>query len=214
MTSDAFAAEHVAASYDLIAEDYAAQFFDELERKPFDRDLLDDFAACVTGKGTAADVGCGPGHLARYLSARGVDVVGIDLSERMVATAQRLNPNLRFERHDMTALDVPAASWAGAACFYSLIHLRRSAVPTALTELYRTLCPGALLLIAVHGGTGELHSDKWAGKAVTMSATLFTLDEMATAIESAGFELESAQQRDPYDFEHPTPRLYFRALRP
>jgi len=62
----------LAAKYDRVAEKYAAAFFDELERKPFDRALLDRFAAAAAGRGRVCDVGCGPGHVGRYLAARGV----------------------------------------------------------------------------------------------------------------------------------------------
>ena len=62
----------VAASYDHVAELYAAAFFEELARKPFDRVLLDSFAESVRGRGQTCDLGCGPGHVARYLHERGV----------------------------------------------------------------------------------------------------------------------------------------------
>src|SRR5579864_9467395 len=38
------------------------------------------------------DVGCGPGRHARALAARGVDVVGLDVSERFVALAREGAP--------------------------------------------------------------------------------------------------------------------------
>jgi trans-aconitate methyltransferase len=38
------------------------------------------------------DLGCGPGHVSRYLWERGVEVCGIDLSSELVERARRLNP--------------------------------------------------------------------------------------------------------------------------
>jgi SAM-dependent methyltransferase len=73
-------------SYDRVAGDYAAQILDELKHKPFDRGFLDTFAE-LAGKGTVADVGCGPGHVGAYLAARGVRTVGLDLSPAMCAIA-------------------------------------------------------------------------------------------------------------------------------
>ena len=35
------------AGYNRVAALYAAEFFDELARKPFDRERLDDFAASI-----------------------------------------------------------------------------------------------------------------------------------------------------------------------
>src|SRR5439155_7100617 len=45
-------------AYDVVAQEYAAAFDDELRRKPFDRELLGRFADEV-GSGAVWDVGCG-----------------------------------------------------------------------------------------------------------------------------------------------------------
>src|SRR5262245_20737143 len=90
----------VVPSYDAIAEQYAEQYFDELSGRPFDRDVLDRFAATVKDRGRVCVLGCGPGEIARYLAARGVAAFGIDASASMVATARRLNPTLQFRQCD------------------------------------------------------------------------------------------------------------------
>ena len=61
----------LAGTYDRVAKPYGEQFFHELDRKPFDRELLDRFAARGRGRGRMCDVGCGPGHVGRYLVERG-----------------------------------------------------------------------------------------------------------------------------------------------
>jgi SAM-dependent methyltransferase len=198
----------VAGTYDRVADLYAEKFFDELAHKPFDRELLDRFAARVRGRGPVYDVGCGPGHVGRYLAERGVDVSGLDLSPAMVAVARRLNPGMRFEQGDLRALPLPDASLAGAVAFYSMIHLERRALPGALTELARVLVPDGLVLIAFHGGDGEVHVDDWFGRGVSISATLHQPAGMAAAMERAGFDVEAITTREPYELEYPTPRVY------
>src|SRR5438034_5027380 len=59
------------SSYDRIAEEYANRISGELDHKPLDRMLLDEFAARFKGAGRVCDLGCGPGHVARYLHDRG-----------------------------------------------------------------------------------------------------------------------------------------------
>src|SRR5947209_6208129 len=59
--------EEVQSSYDRIAGEYVERIYEELQHKPLDRMLLDRFAARVRKTGTACDIGCGPGHVARYL---------------------------------------------------------------------------------------------------------------------------------------------------
>lgn len=198
-------------SYDAVADAYAEAFFDELSRKPFDRALLDAFAADTAGRGLVLDIGCGPGHIARYLSDHGVRAAGLDFSPVMVELARKLNPALQFSAGDMRALDVDAGSLAGIVAFYSVIHLPRSEVPAALAGFHRALAGEGRLLISVHGGVGSTHRDEFLGHAVPFEATLFSLGEIVTLVESVGFWVDEARQRAPYEFEHPTPRIYLAA---
>src|ERR1022692_3312524 len=121
--------EGIVATYDAIAEQYAADYFDELCRKPFDRELLTKFAQLIPPRGRVCDMGCGPGHVARYLAGLGLDPLGVDISESMVAVARRLNPRLQFQQGDMLRLQFADESFAGIAAFYSLIHIDRPRVP-------------------------------------------------------------------------------------
>src|SRR5512133_2533004 len=92
------------SSYDQVAAEYAEKFKDEMDDKPFDRDCLDRLASEVGNLGPICDMGCGPGQIARYLHRKGVDAFGVDLSTRMVAEAQRLNPEIHFHQGDMLTL--------------------------------------------------------------------------------------------------------------
>jgi SAM-dependent methyltransferase len=185
----------VGDSYDAVAGDYAAQFLDELDRKPFDRELLDELASRLVGP--VVDVGCGPGHI----GARARATVGLDLSHEML----RLAPFPLRVRGDMQALPFASGSLGGAIAFYSLIHLE--AIDVALRELRRAIRPGGVLALAVHEGVGGGSRDEWYGKAVDLWARFFTRDEIVEAVEAAGFAIESAIVRPPYDHELTT-RVY------
>jgi SAM-dependent methyltransferase len=203
------------AGYDLVADEYVRRIFDELRHKPLDRRLLDRFADAVRDVGPACDMGCGPGHVARYLHERGVQVSGIDLSPVMVEWAIRLNPGLDFRQGDLTALNVPDATWAGTTAFYSIIHIPRGDMPRALDELWRVLRPGGLLLAAFHIGDDLIHLDEWWGHRVSIDFHFFRSEEMAGYLREAQFEIEEIIERDPYpDVEHPSRRAYIFARRP
>ena len=66
------------------------------------------FLVDVLGLGPGSrvlDVGCGPGRHARALGERGVEVVGVDISERFVQIAREdAPPGVRFERMDAREL--------------------------------------------------------------------------------------------------------------
>jgi SAM-dependent methyltransferase len=197
------------AVYDAVAGDYAAAFASELEAKPFDRALLDDFAEAVGPHGPIWDVGCGAaGHLTRYLSDRGADMVGVDLSPVSVQVARACQPQLRFEVADMRALPAADGALAGIVAFYSVIHLPRAEVPAVLAEFGRVLQPGGGLLIAMHGGSGEVEATDWFGHGVEVRASLWSLDELTAGIEAGGFAICRRLARQPYPAEHPTQRLY------
>jgi SAM-dependent methyltransferase len=154
------------------------------------------------------DVGCGPGHVGRYLADQGVDTSGVDLSPEMARRARQLNPTLSCTVADLRALPIRDAGAAGIVAFYSLIHLPRSDLLDAFRELRRVLRDGAPLLVAVHGGVGGLHTDEFLGHAVAIDVTLIERNELAALLEAGGFRVDRVEQRAPYPFEHPTDRLY------
>jgi SAM-dependent methyltransferase len=204
----------IVATYDVVAADYAALFAAELDSKPFDRALLDRFAARLTGQGPVWDVGCGPaGHITRYLADRGVEAVGVDASPGVITVARQRQPGLEFQVADMRALPAADGSLAGIVAFYSVIHLLRNQIPVALAEFRRALAPGGSLLIAMHGGSGETGSTAAFGHPVEVRVTLVSIEELAAAIEAAGLMVESRQERASYPAEFPTRRLYVWARR-
>jgi SAM-dependent methyltransferase len=201
------------ASYDAVADEYAARIADELQHKPFDRMLLDDFAERVRDLGCVADIGCGPGHVARHLHDRGVRVVGVDLSPRMIECARTLHPAIEFQQADMEALPVADASWAGIVAFYSLIHVPRDRVVATLREFRRVLQPRGLLLLAFHLGAEVVHLDEWWGHRVSVDFVFFRSDEVERHLTAAGFQIERSEERDPYppEVEHQSRRGYILA---
>jgi SAM-dependent methyltransferase len=206
----------VQASYDRVAEEYAVEFRDELEQKPFDRKMLDWLIERVGERGLICDMGCGPGQVAEYLAAQGAKACGVDLSAAMVERAQSLHPGIRFEQGDMQALDgVDDGAYAGIAAFYSLIHLPRTALPQALQELKRVLSPDGTLLLTFHIGREIIHRDEWWGKAVSLDFIFFESEEMKDALRQAGFELLEVIERDPYRaVEYQSRRAYIFARKP
>ncbi len=198
------------SSYDLVAEEYARHMLHELDHKPRDRQLLEQFAQQVTGKGRVLDLGTGPGQIARYLHDLGVDAFGIDLSPAMVELARRSHPCIEFQQGDMRALPLPDESLAGITAFYCIIHIPRPDVIAVLEEIRRVLEPGALLLISFHRGEQIVHRDEWWGETVSVDFVFFERDEMVGYLQAAGFSIDQVVERDfyPDSDEAQTTRLY------
>jgi SAM-dependent methyltransferase len=206
----------IQTSYDSVATDYARQFRDEMDKKPFDRKMLDWLSERVAGLGVICDMGCGPGQIARYLHDRGAEACGIDLSSAMVREAEQLNPGIQFRQGDMLSLtDVADDSYGGIAAFYSLIHIPRDQVVAALLELKRVLRLNGLLLVAFHIGQEIKHLDDWWGKEVNVDFVFFETAEMKDYLTAAGFRLEEVIERDPYPeaVEYQSRRAYIFAAK-
>lgn len=203
-------------NYDRLAEEYARRVFDELAHKPADRALLDRFATSTAGCGAVCDLGCGPGHVARYLHNAGVDVFGLDLSPQMLAQARRLNPQLRFVQGDMTALPLANSSLAGATAFYAIVNLPPSILPAVFRELARVLQSGGLALLAFHMGGEQIEVKELMGQPITMGFHLLDPAKIGTGLTEAGLQIEDVVTREPYppDVEYQSRRAYIFARKP
>jgi SAM-dependent methyltransferase len=196
-------------SYDRIAEEYVQRIFDELKHKPLDRQLLDRFADRLRGAGPVCDLGCGPGHVTRYLRERGVEVFGIDLSTAMVEQARKLNPGIEFIQGNMFSLGVEDGAWSGIVAFYSIIHTPGVEMLSSLLEMNRVLQPGGLLLLAFHNGKDTIHMEEWWGHKVSLDTFFFPPIEIEGYLDSAGFQVEETIERPPYEnVEYPSNRAY------
>lgn len=199
----------VRSSYDRVVADYATRYAGELAHKPLDRALLASFAEQTRLLGPIADIGCGPGQVARLLHDLGAAVEGIDLSPAMVAEARRLHPEIAFREGTMLHLPVADGALGGIVAFYSLIHLTPVEVPRALAEFARALRPGGLLLVSFHVGLETVHLDTWWDQDVSLDFRFFAMDEIVDWLEGAGFAVEARVERAPYvPIEHPSLRGY------
>jgi SAM-dependent methyltransferase len=196
-------------SYDRLAEEYTRRIADELQHKPLDRELLDRFAKQTKGRGDVCDMGCGPGHVARYLRDAGASVFGLDLSPGMLEQAQKLNPDIPFREENMLSLDIPDGTLAGVAAFYAIVNIPRKSLPLVFREIWRVLQSRGLLLLAFHIGYEVLHEDELWGQKISMDFLLFQPSEIRLDLEKAGFNIEEIVEREPYpDVEYPSRRAY------
>jgi SAM-dependent methyltransferase len=195
--------------YDRLAEEYARQISNELQHKPLDRQLLSRFAAEVRGRGDVCDMGCGPGHVARYLRDAGATVFGLDLSASMLDQARRLNPAILFREGNMMALDLPDETLAGIVAFYSIVNIPKEFLPLIFREMERVLRPGGQLFLAFHMGDGATGEDELWGHPISMDFFFFQPTEIQRHLAAAGFAVEEIIEREPYlELEYPSRRAY------
>lgn len=200
---------NVRSSYDSAADVYAEHLFSELDSKPLDRHLLNRFAEATSGRGLVADLGCGPGHVAKYLHDAGVTMLGIDLSPGMIRRAKEMTPTIDFRVGDMKSLDLPDQSLAGIVAFYSIVHFETSELDAIFLEFRRVLASGGFVLMAFHIGTETMHVDDLWGQRVDLDFRFHTTAGVVNALRAANIAVAENTEREPYaDVEYPSRRCY------
>ncbi|HEX8711238.1 MAG TPA: class I SAM-dependent methyltransferase [Terracidiphilus sp.] len=200
----------VRGDYDRVAERYAGNLFRELDRKPFDREVLQRFATATKGRGRVCDMGCGPGQIARFLHEAGADVLGLDLSPGMLAQARALNPDLEFCEGNMLALPFGDGELAGITAFYSIVNIPSELLDQVFREMERVLIPGGLLLLAFHIGGQIVRPEELWGRPVSMEFFFHEAAIIEQKLRAAGFTIEETLEREPYapEVEHQSRRAY------
>jgi SAM-dependent methyltransferase len=209
----------VRAGYDAVAPTYAEQFCDELDQKPLERGLLAAFCD-LSPPGVIADIGCGPGHITRFLAARRDNVIGLDLSPAMIMVARQRNSGPAFAVGSMLHLPYPDAAVAGVAAMYSIIHLSIEERAAAFAEFARILGPLGVLLVSFHvDGPGLApgdvnHLTTFLGHPVDMDGYFLDPTMITRELLANGFRVEARLDREPIaDIEFPSRRCYILARR-
>ena len=116
------------------------------ERSAALRDRVQRLLAPLDGSERALDSGCGAGALAFALAPFVASVVGVDLSEDLVAAGRELAPaNCELRVGDATALPFEYGSFDIVGCMRVLHHAHRPEL--IVSELARVTRPGGRILL-------------------------------------------------------------------
>ena len=102
--------------------------------------------AAARGHARALDVGCGEGRFCRMLRAEGIDTIGIDPTEALIAEAHRRDPAGDYRIGRGEALEFADGAFDLVVSYLSLIDIPDAS--GALSEMARVLASGGTLLIA------------------------------------------------------------------
>lgn len=135
------------------------------------------------------DVGCGAGVPITQTLAQHFEVTGVDFSATQLALARQNVPTATFLCQDMTALDLPHASFDGLVAYYAIIHVPRGEQRGVLREFFRVLKPGGLMLITmgVEGTRDGVETD-WLGAPMYWSH--FDIATNLDLVRDVGFEIK------------------------
>jgi ubiquinone/menaquinone biosynthesis C-methylase UbiE len=205
----------VERQYDSVAKEYADTFFGEHEKKPKDQEILRRFSQAIGGKRPVWDLGCGPGQTANYLKNLGVQISGLELSEKMLEQARTMYPEIPFRRGNILDLEFENDAIAGVVAFYAIVHFTQEQVGMAFHEVFRVLQPGGIFLLTYHIGEKTIHLDEFLGKRIDIDFMFFTTDFITRCLQDVGFVKIEVIERQPYPVvEYQSRRAYVFAVKP
>jgi len=200
--------------YDSLAKEYAETFSGEHEKKPKDQEILHRFAQEIGNRRPVWDFGCGPGQTANYLKNLGVEISGLDLSEKILAQARTIHPGIHFRKGNILELEFENDSIAGVVVFYATVHFTEEEVGVAFREVFRVLQQGGIFLFTYHIGEKTIHIDEFLGKKVDIDFMFFTSDFIFRCLKDSGFEDIEVIEREPYPgVEYESRRAYVFAIK-
>lgn len=112
---------------------------------------LDAFLAPLIGNPPKVlDVACGPGNITQYLLARRpeIDVLGIDLAEKMLELACNNNPTAHFKQMDARNIEQLPNRFDGIICGFVLPYLSGEETVSLIQQCSTRLNPNGLLYLS------------------------------------------------------------------
>jgi cyclopropane fatty-acyl-phospholipid synthase-like methyltransferase len=138
------------------------------------------------------DLGCGTGlPTARQLADGGHEVVGVDLSARMLELARKNVPNAEFHQLDIADVRPGGPHYLGrfdaVTAFFSILMLPRAEIPHTLRMVHDLLVPQGLFALSMVEADLDDFPIPFIGN--TIRVTGYLREELDQLVEEAGFEV-------------------------
>lgn len=130
----------------------AAEYYNQTVEMSME-DVIEEFIQYIPADGAILDLGCGSGRDSIYFIEEGFDVTAVDGSKAMCELAkieigQEVH-NLKFEELEFD--NVFDGVWACA----SLLHIKKSALPTIIAKISKSMVDNGVLYMSVKHGSFE-----------------------------------------------------------
>jgi SAM-dependent methyltransferase len=204
-------AKEVKDCYNRTAKEYAEKFLNELDGKPFDRNILNRYCDMLPDGSLIYDFGCGSGQTTKYIhDKKRHKVIGLDFSENAILLAKQNFSEIEFVVDDMLNSKMASSSANGILAFYAIVHFTYFEVEQVLKEWLRLVKPNAIILFSFHVGVKAVEVVDFLGVSGTRATWhLLNTDRVLQLARKVGFKVEEAVVRYPYiGYEHESKRAY------
>lgn len=143
--------EQTKISYDKNAGYHAEKFKTVVDSS---RPEFQKFINLLPGK-KILDIGCGSGDHAEWFVKQGLDVIGIDISEKLLIYAKENGVDARYM--DMENMSFEKESFDGVWAVTSLIHVKKENIAKVLSDIHSLLKNDGIFYVSFIGGEGQGH---------------------------------------------------------
>ncbi len=141
------------------------------------------FVALLKPGATVLDVGCGAGFKSKYLHENGLNVTGIDFSEKFIEIAKRDVLEVNFIVMDMNEVGRLNQKYDAVFAQASLLHVPKSDASNMIGKFVDLINKGGYLYIAVkgikqNGKEEEVIEEKDYGYPYERFFSFYTMEEL------------------------------------
>lgn len=113
-------------------------------------DQLNEFCSLLPRKAYVLDAGCAGGVNTSYLMNKGLNVVGVDISQPLLEIARKTYPNIQFNEGNFLNLSFNDNIFDGIYAYGAILHFDNiEDVRKTLSEFNRVLKTNGILFLAV-----------------------------------------------------------------
>jgi ubiquinone/menaquinone biosynthesis C-methylase UbiE len=168
--------------FDHLAELYQG----EHSSNPFQTALVEKLSGLIPPGSAVLDLGCGTGvPTARILTAAGHRVVGVDISQGMLALARDQVPAAEFRHADIRSLPGDLGTFEAVTSFFTLLMLSRAEISAVLGRITGWLKPGGYFAAGMVNLDADSLPVEFLGVPVQVSG--YPEAEWRSVLETAGF---------------------------
>ncbi len=171
--------------YNKIAKDW----FEDHSNDTWWVEGLHKFTSLLKPNDLVLDVGCGPGTKSKLMLDKGLSVIGVDFSDKMIEIAQKEAPTGDFRVLDIKNIGDLEESFDGILAQAVLLHIPKKEVLAIITGLKNKLKDGGYLYIAVKeqkpgAKEEEILQEKDYGYEYERFFSYFTMPEVKKYLEN------------------------------
>lgn len=178
-------------TYNKLAQEYDAETVDFWNNFP--RTIIEKFTENI-GTGRILDVGSGPGRGGLIFKNMGFSVVCLDASSEMVKLSR--DRGLESVEADFEEMPFGDNEFDGVWAYTSLLHIPKSKINLAITEIKRVLKPDGILGLGLIEGDVELYRES-SGVNMPRWFSFYTKEELEKILNENNFEILYFEQFKP-----------------